>query len=248
MKRVLLSLFVFVAICFAVHAQEAVAKKNPWAFEPDPNLPDVLILGDSISIGYTVPVRKLLEGKANVWRPMNAKGDGPENCGNTKMGLKNIDRFLDEKRLDGRKWAVIQFNWGLWDVTYRNPQNQDNKGERDKVKGGVSFTPEQYGENLEKLVERLKKTGAKLIWANISYIPDGEAARVMGDDAKYNAVAAAIMKKHGIPINDIYGLTSKMEPKLFAGPGDVHYKPEGSKIIAEQTAEIIEKRLAEKSE
>jgi hypothetical protein len=31
-----------------------------WTFTPDPALPDVLILGDSISIGYTPLVRQLL--------------------------------------------------------------------------------------------------------------------------------------------------------------------------------------------
>ena len=226
-------------------AQDKPEKKNPWAFEPDPALPNVLILGDSISIGYTIEVRNLLKGKANVYRPMNAKGNGPVNCGNTKIGLANIERWLDTKQNGGKPWDVIQFNWGLWDVTYRNPPNQDNTGERDKVKGGVSFTPEQYGENLEKLVERLQRTGAKLIWASISFIPEGEPARVPGDDAKYNAVAAGIMKKHEIPINDLYSLTSRFEPELFAGPGNVHYKAAGSKKIGEQTAAAIEKRLAE---
>ena len=46
-------------------------EKNDPAFAPvtdDPKLPRVLLIGDSISIGYTIPVRKLLEGKANVHR------------------------------------------------------------------------------------------------------------------------------------------------------------------------------------
>ena len=47
----------------------------------DPQLPRVLLIGDSISIGYTIPVRKELAGKANVLRiPANggptAKGVG----------------------------------------------------------------------------------------------------------------------------------------------------------------------------
>lgn len=237
----------FVAIFLVtgtVFAQDEAKKKNPWQFEADPALPNVLILGDSISIGYTIPVRDMLKGKANVYRPMNAKGDGPINCGNTKMGLANIERHLDTKPNGGRAWDVIHFNWGLWDVNYRIPPNQDNKGERDKVNGRISFTTEEYGENLEKLVERLKKTGAKLIWGSISYIPEGEGGRVVGDDVKYNAVAAEIMKKHGIAIDDIYGLTSKFEPKLFVKPGDVHYTSEGSKKIAEQVVRFIEKELS----
>lgn len=44
------------------HLKKALA--NP---PENPSLPNVLLIGDSISIGYTVPVRKLLEGKANVF-------------------------------------------------------------------------------------------------------------------------------------------------------------------------------------
>ena len=41
-----------------------------WQCVPQPNLPNVLLLGDSISIGYTLQVRELLHGKANVYRPL----------------------------------------------------------------------------------------------------------------------------------------------------------------------------------
>lgn len=37
-----------------------------WEFTPDPKLPNVLIIDDSISMGYTPLVRTLLQGKANV--------------------------------------------------------------------------------------------------------------------------------------------------------------------------------------
>ncbi|MDE2954799.1 MAG: SGNH/GDSL hydrolase family protein, partial [Gemmatimonadota bacterium] len=81
---------------------------NP-AFEPIedvPGLPRVLIIGDSISIGYTVPVRELLKGKANLHRPLT-------NCGPTKRGTEEIENWLG----DG-SWDVIHFNWGLHDIVY----------------------------------------------------------------------------------------------------------------------------------
>jgi hypothetical protein len=76
----------------------------------DKSLSNVLILGDSISIGYTRQVREGLKGKANVIRP-NA------NCGDTRHGLAQIETWLG----DG-KWQVIHFNWGLHDLCYRNPE------------------------------------------------------------------------------------------------------------------------------
>ena len=59
-------------------------RQGPWDVPLDPKLPNVLILGDSISIGYTRAVRRLLAGEANVQRPLNERRDGPSNCGPTR--------------------------------------------------------------------------------------------------------------------------------------------------------------------
>ncbi|HEX3871489.1 MAG TPA: hypothetical protein VHV77_13690, partial [Pirellulales bacterium] len=50
-----------------------------------PGLPRVLLIGDSISIGYTPEVRELLKGKANVHRI-------PQNGGATDVGLENMEK------------------------------------------------------------------------------------------------------------------------------------------------------------
>ncbi|MGC9318533.1 MAG: SGNH/GDSL hydrolase family protein, partial [Armatimonadota bacterium] len=75
----------------------------PPPFQPiedDPELPRVLLIGDSISVGYTLPVRSILEGTANVHRI-------PENGGPTARGLERIEDWLGDER-----WDVIHFNWG----------------------------------------------------------------------------------------------------------------------------------------
>jgi acetyl esterase/lipase len=213
--------------------------KGNWAFTADPKLPNVLIIGDSISIGYTRAVRGKLAGKANVWRPM--RGNGPENCGDTVIGLAKIDRWLGKQ-----KWDVIHFNWGLWDLCYRNPK-VTTQGNRDKVGGKISVTPEGYEKNLEQLVTRMKATGTKLVWANTTHVPEGEAGRFVGDDGKYNAVAARGMEKHGIPTNDLNSLTTGFPAKFFAKTGDVHYTGEGYQKIAVKVAAEIEKLLPEKA-
>ncbi|MGL5020153.1 MAG: alpha/beta hydrolase fold domain-containing protein [Luteolibacter sp.] len=216
----------------------AADSKGKWNFTADPKLPDVLIIGDSISIGYTRAVRAKLAGKANTWRPL--RGSGPENCGDTVIGLAKIDGWLGKK-----KWDVIHFNWGLWDFCYRDPAITDRHN-ADKVNGKISITPEDYEKNLEKLVARMKQTGAKLVWASTTHVPEGEAGRFVGDDAKYNAIAARVMKKHDIPTNDLNSLTKGFPAKLFPKPGDVHYTGEGYQKIAVQVASAIEKSLPEK--
>lgn len=110
---------------------EADKNKMIDKVEIDPNLPKVLILGDSISMGYTNMVRDGLKGKANVVRPK-------DNCGDTVIGLRELDAWLGDK-----DWDVIHFNWGLWDLCYRNPK-LDKAGNRDKVNGKISVPVADY--------------------------------------------------------------------------------------------------------
>ena len=107
-----------------------------WDFKPDPALPNVLILGDSISIGYTLGVRARLRGQANVFRPLAASRARPENCRDTRFGLEQLEAWIS-----GHKWDVIHFNWGLWDLCYRNPAAK-NSGNRDKAGGTMAGAPE----------------------------------------------------------------------------------------------------------
>ena len=116
------------------------ASKDP-AFGPvidDPKLPRVLLIGDSISIGYTVPVQNLLKGRANVHRI-------PDNGGPTTNGLAKLPQWLGNS-----KWDVIHFNWGLHDLKVM-PDGQKQ------------VSPEAYQKNLRELVRQLKATGARLI-------------------------------------------------------------------------------------
>ncbi len=211
-----------------------------WAMKPDPLLPNVLILGDSISIAYTRDVRALMKDTANVYRPMSANQKNPANCGDTTIGLANIDAWLA-----GKKWDVIHFNWGLWDLCYRNPASKA-QGNRDKLNGKVSTPPDVYRRNLETLVGKLKATGARLVWASTTLVPDGEVGRCVGDDVKYNAIAAEVMKQHDIRIDDLFAASRKFESSMFVKPGDVHFTPEASRILATQVAQHLTELLGKK--
>lgn len=192
----------------------------------DSKLPNVLILGDSISIGYTPVVRERLSGKANVMRPK-------ANCGETRMGLAGIDEWL----ADG-KWDVIHFNWGLWDLCYRNPMAK-LQGNRDKVNGKISVPLEEYEANLVRLVERMKKTGAVLIWASTTVVPQGEPGRFAGDEVKYNDAAERVMKKYGVRMDDLHSLTKTFAAGMFTGPGDVHYTAEANAQLGDKVSAAI---------
>jgi len=208
-------------------------------FTPDPKLPNVLILGDSISIGYLAPLRKELTGKANVYRPVDPKNGGPENCESTLTGLKNIDRWLGDT-----KWTVIHFNFGLHDL--KHVTSRVNGHSSGKPEDPRWIDPDQYVPNLEKLVVRLKQTGAHLIFATTTPVPEGLKGfpfRVASDVPLYNDAALAVMKKNGVTVDDLYALClprlAQMQRKK-----NVHFTEAGSVELAKAVARSIEPELA----
>lgn len=230
----LLLFAIFTSFCSAADApaKKEIAKKarqpSPAyaSVTDDPNLPRVLLIGDSISIGYTLPTRELLKGKVNVHRI-------PTNGGPTTNGLTNLDKWLGDQ-----KWDVIHFNWGLHDLKY-----MDDKGALSEPgKGKQQVPPKQYEENLRQLVHRLKKTGAKLIWCTTTPVPEGSQGRVPGDEDKFNVVAAKIMQEEGVATNDLCAFAKPQLAKIGL-PANVHYSPEGSQVLATKVAESILKAL-----
>ena len=91
-------------------------------------------------------------------------------------------------------------------------------------------------------VKRLKETGAKLVWASTTPVPEGSGGRIPGDAKKYNAVAADVMKKHGVPVNDLYAhVIDKLEK--YQRPANVHFVEEGSEYLGKKAAKEIIKQL-----
>ncbi len=214
------SILISLVTLFPLSLYAQKAKTNPLTpIEDKQGLPRVLLIGDSISMGYTIPVRKRLEGKANIHRI-------PANGGPTTRGLANIDKWLG----DG-KWDIIHFNWGIHDLRHMDD-------------GKRQVEPTDYEKNIRALVGKLKATGAKLMWASITPIPEPPLIpdRTFGDETEYNKIAAKVMMENGIPINDLHTYVSPRFSELQKKQ-DLHYKPEGSEFLAEKVAAEIAKAL-----
>jgi lysophospholipase L1-like esterase len=231
-----LSLLLLTTLCLNLHADDATkatpaakAKRAPNpAFAPVsdiPGLPRVLLIGDSISIGYTVAVQDLLKGRVNVHRI-------PANGGPSSRGLESLKAWLGDS-----KWDLIHFNFGLHDLVHMGPD-----GARlvdPKLPGAKHQVPlPDYEKNLTQIVTLLKTTGAKLIWCNTTPVPEGSAGRVADEALLFNQVAAKVMATAGIPTNDLH---SHANAKLsdIQLPANVHFTPEGSKYLAEKVAAEI---------
>lgn len=189
------------------------------AVEDKPGLPRVLLIGDSISMGYTLGVRSRLAGVANVHRIL-------ENGGPTARGIQKIDRWLGEKA-----WDVVHFNFGLHDL---------------KRDDGVTrqVSPEEYEKNLREIARKIKGKARRVIWASTTPVPEGKTnpPRTPADVPVYNGIAARVMQEEGIEINDLYGFTL---PRLreWQRPVNVHFVEAGSEALAGRVAEVIRKQL-----
>ena len=188
-------------------------------------LPNVFIIGDSISIGYTEHVKELLKDIANVSRPQC-------NCADSGTGLKNLQIWLGTQ-----KWDVIHFNFGIWDTHWmKNDQIVSNHLSIDKDTHR-RFTTEEHLENMSKIVAILKKTGATLIWGSTTpFVSYGEDTKLLLQ--KNNDTDKELMLKEGVTVNDLYNLALPNLKEWQSNDG-CHFKPEGYDQLAQQVASTI---------
>jgi hypothetical protein len=202
---------------------------TPPVIPPNPNnLPKVLLIGDSISSTYLQPVAKTLEGKAVV-----AKSS--DNGESTAVGVLKIDGWLGDT-----KWDVIHFNWGVWDM-YGWQYASDDR------------SPAAYAQRLETLVVRMKKAGAKLIWATTTPVPPNAEGTMLKRwkkevvispelEREYRDAALQVMKKHEVQVNDLYSLLKPRQSELQA-VDNVHFAQAAAYLMATQVADSIRKNL-----
>ncbi len=224
-----LATLVFFSFILGLAAQDTKPAPKPKAKQPDPafatptddaKLPRVLLIGDSISIGYTVATRELLAGKVNLHRIS-------ENGGPTTNGTGKLAKWLGTT-----KWDVIHFNWGLHDIKFM-PDGKRQIGLED------------YEKHLRALVKQMQATGAKLIWCTTTPVPEGKVspARKPEDVLAYNAIAKKVMEENKVTINDLYAHAQAGPLAKIQIPVNVHFTSSGSKYLAKQVAASIEAAL-----
>ncbi|MEI8315731.1 MAG: SGNH/GDSL hydrolase family protein [Verrucomicrobiota bacterium] len=195
---------------------------------------NVYIIGDSISLGYTPEVTRLLDGRVRVTH-------NPGNAQYSSFGLRNLKAWLGEERFD-----LIHFNWGCWDRHYLDPTADPLEPSVAKFKrdGVRRTTPEQYAANLEASVKILQTTGARLVWASSTPLrDDGKLVCKPEEVAPYNAVAARVMVAHGIAINDLYACALPDLDRLISSDG-CHFTDDGYRHLSRQVATVIQGELA----
>lgn len=193
------------------------------------DLPVVVLIGDSIRIGYEPFVTERLQGKARVVSP------GEENGGDSANVLRGLDRWVIEHRP-----AVIHFNCGLHDIKV------DRSTQKHQVEANA------YRANLRQLRERLEReTSARLVFATTTPVLDTRHQankpfdRREADVESYNAIAREVLTSGlgPVAINDLHAEAKKVGLESALRNDGVHFTPAASKALAGAVAAAIEKAL-----
>jgi lysophospholipase L1-like esterase/dienelactone hydrolase len=190
---------------------------------PGPGLARVVLVGDSIRMGYASRVAERLEGKAVVISPT-------ENGGDSANVLAHLDEWVLRQKPD-----VVHLNCGLHDL------------KRSRADGRHQVELDRYGENLRRIVDRIRQgTDAALIFADTTPIVDERHARrgadfdrTEADVRRYNATAIAIMAELGVPVHDLHWVVEQGGPETMLGPDGTHYTAAGSDRLAEAVADCV---------
>ena len=187
---------------------------------------NVLLIGDSIRLGYDKAVKKTLEGVANVYFP-------EENCRFAAYVLRYIHEY---KTLvpDGEA-DVVHWNAGLWDCL--------------RLFEEEPHTPiEVYAYYVERICIRMKKffPNAKIIFATSTAVQSEKMEknfkRYNEEIEAYNAAAVEVVKKHGFDINDLYSLSRPLGDEMHSDA--VHYyTPKATELFTNQVLSHIGKAL-----
>lgn len=196
---------------------DQASRKNPALKEvvDVPGLPRVLIIGDSISIGYTKQVREALKGKANVHRI-------PGNGQSTLAGLKEITAWLGTE-----PWDVVHFNFGLHDAKYQPD-------------GKPKVSREDYVKNLQEILKSIKTKSKTVVWGSTTPVPEKllPEGRRFDSIPERNELARKLMTENGVPITDLYAVILPVQTGAQR-PNDVHFTPEGYKLLGEAVTASI---------
>jgi len=231
MKKTTLTILVFIIVIFSIFAQTDEqlglhSDGGSWNFYPakeyNPELPNVLLIGNSVMNGYKNIVIPGLKEKMNVdyWlTPKHLKSEF------LFEDLATIVRY--------RKYDVIHFNIGLhgWQ------------------KGRIAKN--EYVPLLEKYVSTLKENAgdARLVWGSITPVTETGKSELNSEInptiTKRNGLAKKLMNKLNIPVNDLYELVAD---KLELSKGDrFHWNPAGYNLMGSQCINVILAELEHES-
>jgi hypothetical protein len=232
MKKYFIITIIIILAVFSFVYDSGLNEAYNWRYVHRQHIKNVLILGDSISIGYMPIVRELLNEKANINRPLVSEfsyipskeflfdhGE-PANCKSTLNSLTELENWLDDE-----KWDVIHVNWGMWDIDIIDPVT--------------------YEAQLELLIKKILPHTKALIIATTTPIAQKENSKESDEKIKkiikFNIVIVKLAKKYNLEVDDLYA--AALTKTGIHSPDNIHLNESGYKLLAIKVAHVIEKHL-----
>jgi len=208
-----------VSIPLAAQAPVSIPEEIEWTWEvrpphPDPALPNVLLLGDSISRGYFPDVTKNLTGIANVYLMASS----------TSVGDPRIERQIEEfAEMEKVRFRVVHFNNGMHGWNYTEAQYKS-----------------AFPGYLHAVRALIDKNGA-LIWASTTPVrSDADTGATNPRVDQRNQIARQFVAAAGIPIDDQFSLMLQHQD---LHQDSVHFNSAGAKIQADQVTAMVRAAL-----
>lgn len=191
----------------------------------------VLLLGDSIRMGYQGYIRELLKDKCEVYY------DEADNGRFTAYTLWQANQMFKNYG----KFDVVHWNNGYWDMNVEAPMID-------------AMTPiDEYVHFLKRIIGEIRRNGAEIIFATTTPVLDkgsaldntGIAMEISYDNdwvIQYNTAAKKLMAEENITVNDLYELMHKGK-NYYKCPDRLHLTDEGYRLCAKQAVQLIEEKL-----
>ena len=190
----------------------------------------IILLGDSIRMGYDKYAKMALEGVAEVYSP-------EENCRFTQYMLRFIHKWVGDSGF-GEDADLVHFNVGLWDVI--------------QIMYDEPITPiDVYEQYLHRICKRIRECcpKAKIVFATSTPIHQANYESVKHEFWRsnetikaYNAVAVKVMKEHGIEVNDLYALMEGAPDHYFSDRTH-YYTKDATEIMTGRVLQVIEEQI-----
>ena len=184
----------------------------------------VLLIGDSIRMGYDKYVKNYLADSCEVYYPK-------DNCRFAQYTLRHLSDW--KSGFNGDDLDLIHWNVGLWDTL-------------ELYDDGCLTPPEFYAFFIEKICKRIKVLfpKAKVIFATSTPVIESRftephfSRRLNSNVKKYNYIAVEICKKHGFAVNDLYSLVKNVPEEYYSDMTHI-YTPEGTQLLTDAVIKAI---------
>ena len=192
------------------------------------NTPLVVLIGDSIRMGYQDYVASQLAGRAEVWVP-------EENGGDSRNVLAHLDQWVLARQPD-----VVHVNCGLHDLK--------------RAFGAGSEVPlAEYERNVRQILQRLQRElNGAVVWATTTPVDENwhhqnkGFDRLEADVEGYNAAARAVAVDLGVPIDDLFAVVEREGKAQLLTQDGVHFTEEGSQLLGRAVAECVWGHLSDR--